>query len=89
MLPTTPALHPRARAPPQAYQWGCCGGSIAYAFRHPQRSERGVVFWHPSAKERTLKYVKRLTGLAAAGELACLVTKVRGGGGGTKQGGRG
>lgn len=58
-------------------RWTYFGGTLVYAFAKPERQEACVMFWNTSSNERFAKYVRRVSHVAAAGELCLLVARVR------------
>jgi WD repeat-containing protein 35 len=60
----------------QAHLWAFFGGTLVYAFSKPGRAEACVMFWGTRSNEHTAKYVKRVSHVAAAGDLCMLVSKV-------------
>lgn len=60
----------------QAHPWACFAGTLVYAYTAAERSEHCIMFWATHSNERSIKYVKRLTRVCAAGDLCMLVAKV-------------
>ncbi|EGD73851.1 WD repeat-containing protein 35 [Salpingoeca rosetta] len=57
------------------YRWGYFNNTVVYAFNKPERTEHCIVFWDTKLNGVTVKFVKNLIGIAAAGELCVLSTK--------------
>lgn len=57
------------------YKWGYTQNTLIYAFTKWERPEHCVIFWNKVTEERSMKYVKRLLNIKAAGERCLLVTR--------------
>lgn len=57
------------------YKWGFFDSTVVYAFTKPEREENCVVFWDTKMNGKTVKYVKSLLSIAAAGQHCVLATK--------------
>jgi len=57
------------------YRWGYFGNTLVYSFLKAERPEHGVMFWNPETGNKTVKYVKRLVGIAAGEEYCVLATR--------------
>eukprot|EP00051_Salpingoeca_urceolata_P028079 m.484856 g.484856 ORF g.484856 m.484856 type:complete len:1179 (-) comp23570_c0_seq1:94-3630(-) len=56
------------------YFWGYFASTVVYAFNKPNRIEHCVVFWDTKNFARNIKFVKKLLGVAAAGDHCVLAT---------------
>ena len=57
------------------YRWGYFGNTLVYSFLSSERPEHGVMFWNPTTGSKTIKYVKRLVGIATGDEYCVLATR--------------
>lgn len=56
--------------------WAFFAGTVVYAFNKRDRPEQCVMFWSIHSNERSIKYVKRISHICAAGDFSLLVTTV-------------
>ena len=58
----------------QDYKWGYFSNTLVYGFTKADRPEHCVIFWDSKTGEKYTKYVRKLTGIRAAGD-NCVLSK--------------
>jgi WD repeat-containing protein 35 len=57
------------------YKYTYFSKTCVYAFQRPERAETSVMFWNVKSNEKTIKQIRHLTHLNAAGDACLLVSK--------------
>jgi WD repeat-containing protein 35 len=58
------------------HKWGFMdNGTFVVGYQKSDRIEYSLIFWDSKTEEKTIKFVKNLCEIRAAGDLCCIITR--------------
>jgi WD repeat-containing protein 35 len=58
------------------YIWSYFNSTVVFAYRKPERNDMCITFWNTKINEKSVKYMKSLSSIAACGDYCVLVSKL-------------